>query len=294
MVAAGQLDAYYEDGVHVWDWAAGALIAAEAGAAMRSAATSTVDGSDLIVAAAPGIADARSAGGAGAGEDGAGERSDDGAGRLGVQQAPAWTLDSRERSAGWVASGRRLASTASVSSLWLRSPKSVPIARSTVSSGRWSWIQLGAWRDQPECGGGGPTCRAEPDLALALQAGVLVDRVVRGSRRRVAEVAKGTGDLGGLAALPAGVEHADLGVGELGGGHLCHRRGHDLISERGLGGVRRGRWRVAGGDLVHVGGPIEGGHPYHQGDDGEHGHDDQTGHVVPPTERTAVFVERRP
>ena len=32
MVAAGQLDAYYEDGVHVWDWAAGALIAAEAGA----------------------------------------------------------------------------------------------------------------------------------------------------------------------------------------------------------------------------------------------------------------------
>ena len=32
MVAAGRLDAYYEDGVHVWDWAAGALIAAEAGA----------------------------------------------------------------------------------------------------------------------------------------------------------------------------------------------------------------------------------------------------------------------
>lgn len=31
MVAAGSLDAYYEDGVHVWDWAAAALIAAEAG-----------------------------------------------------------------------------------------------------------------------------------------------------------------------------------------------------------------------------------------------------------------------
>ena len=29
------LDAYYEDGVHVWDWAAGALIAAEAGASLR-------------------------------------------------------------------------------------------------------------------------------------------------------------------------------------------------------------------------------------------------------------------
>jgi myo-inositol-1(or 4)-monophosphatase len=35
MVAAGALDAYYEDGVHLWDWAAGALIAAEAGAAVR-------------------------------------------------------------------------------------------------------------------------------------------------------------------------------------------------------------------------------------------------------------------
>ncbi len=32
MVAAGGLDAYYEVGVHVWDWSAGALIAAEAGA----------------------------------------------------------------------------------------------------------------------------------------------------------------------------------------------------------------------------------------------------------------------
>jgi myo-inositol-1(or 4)-monophosphatase len=55
MVAAGQLDAYYEDGVHVWDWAAGALIAAEAGARML---LPDVDGggSDLIVAAAPGIA----------------------------------------------------------------------------------------------------------------------------------------------------------------------------------------------------------------------------------------------
>lgn len=52
MVAAGQLDAYYEDGVHVWDWAAGALIAAEAGATVRMPA----GGSDLIVAATPKIA----------------------------------------------------------------------------------------------------------------------------------------------------------------------------------------------------------------------------------------------
>lgn len=31
-VAAGRVDAYYEAGMHVWDWAAGALIAREAGA----------------------------------------------------------------------------------------------------------------------------------------------------------------------------------------------------------------------------------------------------------------------
>jgi myo-inositol-1(or 4)-monophosphatase len=55
MVAAGRLDAYYEDGVHVWDWAAGALIAAEAGAWMVLPPVEG-DGTDLIVAAAPGIA----------------------------------------------------------------------------------------------------------------------------------------------------------------------------------------------------------------------------------------------
>ena len=35
MVAAGRLDAHYEHGLHVWDWAAGALIAAEAGAQVQ-------------------------------------------------------------------------------------------------------------------------------------------------------------------------------------------------------------------------------------------------------------------
>jgi myo-inositol-1(or 4)-monophosphatase len=55
MVAAGQLDAYYEDGLHVWDWAAGALIAAEAGASLL---LPPADGeAGLIVAAAPGVAD---------------------------------------------------------------------------------------------------------------------------------------------------------------------------------------------------------------------------------------------
>ena len=56
MVAAGWLDAYYEDGVHVWDWAAGALIAAEAGARLRLPPAD--GGAGLIVAAAPGVAGA--------------------------------------------------------------------------------------------------------------------------------------------------------------------------------------------------------------------------------------------
>jgi myo-inositol-1(or 4)-monophosphatase len=56
LVAAGALDAYYEDGVHVWDWAAGALVAAEAGATVL---VPPVDGgAGLVVAAAKGIADA--------------------------------------------------------------------------------------------------------------------------------------------------------------------------------------------------------------------------------------------
>jgi myo-inositol-1(or 4)-monophosphatase len=59
MVAAGGLDAYYEDGVHVWDWAAAALIAAEAGASLRLPASDGTPG--LIVACAPGISDALAA-----------------------------------------------------------------------------------------------------------------------------------------------------------------------------------------------------------------------------------------
>jgi len=55
MVAAGGLDAYYEDGVHVWDWAAAALIATEAGAILRLPASDGTPGQ--IVASAPGIAD---------------------------------------------------------------------------------------------------------------------------------------------------------------------------------------------------------------------------------------------
>lgn len=66
MVAAGQLDAYYEDGVHVWDWAAAALIAAEAGATVWVPSNS---GAGRVGAAAPGIADALRGALAGAGMD---------------------------------------------------------------------------------------------------------------------------------------------------------------------------------------------------------------------------------
>jgi len=53
MVAAGRLDAHYEHGLHLWDWAAGALIAAEAGAVIT-----LPDGPEgLLVAAAPGVAE---------------------------------------------------------------------------------------------------------------------------------------------------------------------------------------------------------------------------------------------
>jgi myo-inositol-1(or 4)-monophosphatase len=56
LVAAGQLDAYYEDNLNLWDWAAGALIAAEAGARVRVPPVSgSAGGNGLVVAAAPGI-----------------------------------------------------------------------------------------------------------------------------------------------------------------------------------------------------------------------------------------------
>nr|WP_236147525.1 inositol monophosphatase family protein [Mycolicibacterium sp. CH28] len=56
MVAAGRLDAHYEHGLHVWDWAAGALVAAEAGAlTVLPAGDGIGDDAGVLVAAAPGI-----------------------------------------------------------------------------------------------------------------------------------------------------------------------------------------------------------------------------------------------
>ncbi|MFD4640306.1 inositol monophosphatase family protein [Lentzea sp. NPDC058436] len=57
-VAAGRLDAYAEHGLGRWDWAAGGLIAAEAGAVVRLPGSSPELGEDATFAAAPGIADA--------------------------------------------------------------------------------------------------------------------------------------------------------------------------------------------------------------------------------------------
>lgn len=54
-VAAGRLDAHYEHGLSVWDWAAGALIAAEAGAVVVLPDPAAA-GAQLLVAAAPGVA----------------------------------------------------------------------------------------------------------------------------------------------------------------------------------------------------------------------------------------------
>jgi myo-inositol-1(or 4)-monophosphatase len=56
-VAEGKLDAHYEHGLYPWDWAAAALIAAEAGAWVRlPAPRAPAGGMGLLLAAAPGIA----------------------------------------------------------------------------------------------------------------------------------------------------------------------------------------------------------------------------------------------
>ncbi|MFI5779654.1 inositol monophosphatase family protein [Nocardia sp. NPDC051570] len=58
MVASGQVDAHYEHGLNTWDWAAGALIAAEAGARLVLPPPGSVSKTgELVVAVAPGIAD---------------------------------------------------------------------------------------------------------------------------------------------------------------------------------------------------------------------------------------------
>ncbi|WP_307832197.1 inositol monophosphatase family protein [Prauserella cavernicola] len=57
-VAAGWTDAYFEHGLQRWDWAAGALIAAEAGAVVSLPGEDPELGLDGTLAASPAIADA--------------------------------------------------------------------------------------------------------------------------------------------------------------------------------------------------------------------------------------------
>lgn len=54
-VASGQLDAYYEFGLKPWDWAAGALIAREAGAVVAGLAADAPEGRGSLIAGHPGI-----------------------------------------------------------------------------------------------------------------------------------------------------------------------------------------------------------------------------------------------
>lgn len=57
LVAAGQVDAQFEHGLNPWDWAAGSLIAREAGAVVRVPELTAAGAAHVTVAAAPGIAE---------------------------------------------------------------------------------------------------------------------------------------------------------------------------------------------------------------------------------------------
>ncbi|RVW03971.1 inositol monophosphatase family protein [Rhodococcus xishaensis] len=58
MVASGLVDAHFEHGLNPWDWAAGALIASEAGARVHVPAPDTRGAAgEVVTAMAPGIAD---------------------------------------------------------------------------------------------------------------------------------------------------------------------------------------------------------------------------------------------
>lgn len=56
LLAAGRLDAYYERGLQPWDYAAGALIAREAGALLLGREGGAEPGEPMLIAAAPALA----------------------------------------------------------------------------------------------------------------------------------------------------------------------------------------------------------------------------------------------
>ncbi|WP_448850896.1 inositol monophosphatase family protein [Corynebacterium sp. 335C] len=78
LLADGAIDAYYEHGLGEWDWAAGALIAEEAGAVVtRPERTASAEG-HAVIAAAPGVRGAFAAALAGLGADAPMPAGDDG------------------------------------------------------------------------------------------------------------------------------------------------------------------------------------------------------------------------
>ena len=150
---------------------------------------------------------------------------------------------SSAESAGSVASGRRPASTASMSSLWLSVGEigaDRQIDRVVLAV---VLVQLDARRHQPDRGRRGPAGLARTGSGPGRSAGCW-RRSGRWRRWAAAkpEVAQRAGHLAGLTALAAGVEHPDLGVGELGRGHVDHRRAATTCSPSlGAAGSRRCR-----------------------------------------------------
>jgi len=211
MVAAGRLDAYYEHGLQVWDSAAGALIAAEAGArVVLPAQNGPAGGAGLVVAAAPGIADELLA--ALERFNGLGPSGTDPAGSA----AAGVNLGHQDWIDGPVEPGRRLARTASMSSLCASVVKSVPTARSTESSARLS-LKSSA-HGVTNHTAAALACPAVPKrIWPCSSAGAGIERVVSRRRRCEPQVFHRAGDFGRLSTSAAGVENADLGGAEFGG-----------------------------------------------------------------------------
>ena len=202
MVAAGRLDAYYEHGLKVWDYAAGALIAAEAGARVLLPAPGDPErNAAVVVAAAPGIAD-RVAGPAG------GIRRAGADSGLTGQQVVAWIFASSAGSAGSEEPG--LQSGEHGSDVVAVRQRAELGAQHQVDGivGAVVAVELGARCHQPYRRGPGLTGFTEPDLPLAGQPGLAVDRIVGRGRLGETDVLQRAGDVGGLTAASAGVQDA--------------------------------------------------------------------------------------
>ncbi len=294
LVAAGQLDAYYEDNLNVWDWAAGALIAAEAGARVRVPPVSgSAGGRGLVVAAAPGVdrgvhRRAARIGHSGLAKSGSAATGFD-------QHAPLWIFEINVGSAG-CGGLRPQARQHGLDVVAARQLGEVGADREVHGVvGTLVLKEFDTWGDEPDRRGGRAAAGAEPDLALARQPVVHVQRVVLGRRIGESEVSQLPGHLRGLTALAAGVEHPDLGVGQVGGADLGHGGTRHLLAQLRLGGVAGGvvGGRVARRRLGHVGRPVEGDHPDDQGHHGQHGEHHDAGHEIAPPERPTLLVEGR-